>query len=316
MAELNEKPFVIAVVGPTASGKTGLGIRLAKLFDGEIVSVDSMQIYRGMDIATAKPDMDEMQGVPHHMIGVIDPSESFNVAEYVKMATDCIGDILNRGKLPIMVGGTGLYVDSVLDGIDYGEFDIDEARRDELEKIFKNDGGEILLKELEKYDQKLAKSLHANDSARIIRGILVYESTGITLTEHKRRSRENGSPYNYCIIGLGCENRQFLYDKINKRVDIMLEKGLLNETRAFYGMDLSRTSKAAIGYKELYPYISGEKSLDECIDKLKQETRRYAKRQLTWFRRNGKINWINIDNTTSFDEVVQIASAIIKRYGV
>lgn len=306
-----KKPIVVAVVGPTASGKTKLGIELGKLYDGEIVSGDSMQIYRGMDIATAKPTVEEMQGIPHHLIGFLEPSTSFNVAQYKKMATEVIDDILKRGKLPIIVGGTGLYIDSVLDGVSYGEFDVDEGRKRQLEQIGKDEGGQILLDLLMEYDSELGMSLHSNDLSRIIRGILVYEATGKTLTWHKKNSKLGGRPYSDCIIGLEFEDRSFLYDRINKRVDIMFELGLEREAREFFGRDLSRTAKGAIGYKELYPYFTGEKSIEECIEKLKQETRRYAKRQMTWFRRRDDINFINIDNATDFDEVVQRSSYII-----
>lgn len=309
-----KKPCVIAVVGPTASGKTGLGVELAKLFDGEIVSADSMQIYKGMDIATAKPSHGEMQGIPHHLMSVIDYSDTFNVAEYVSMAKETIDNILKRNKLPIIVGGTGLYIDSVLDGVSYGEFDIDNARKQELEQSAKTDGGECLLELLSKYDEELAKKLHPNDYSRIIRGILVYESTGVTLTQHKAMSKLGGRPYDDLIIGLWCDDREFLYERINRRVDQMIDMGLVQEAREFFEKDLSRTARAAIGHKELYPFFLGEKNLEDCIQNLKQETRRYAKRQMTWFRRNDKINFINIDKATSFDEVVQRSSYIIRMH--
>ncbi len=307
-----KKPLVIVVVGPTASGKTSLSIELAKHLDGEIVSADSMQIYRDMDIATAKPDTEEMQGIPHHLIGFLSVGESFSVAKYKDMALEVIADILKRGKQPILVGGTGLYVDTLTNNtafLDYEQSDI----RQKLEARCESEGIEALYAELKKIDPFTADKLHINDTKRIIRALEVYYSTGKTMSHQRELSHLDESEYDWCIIGINAENRQILYDRINKRVDIMCEKGLLNEAEEFFSLECSKTAKQAIGYKELKPYLDGLISLEDALDKLKMETRRYAKRQLTWFRKNDKINWLFIDKLTD-EELIAEAVEIINTY--
>lgn len=281
-----EKIKVVAVVGPTASGKTGLAIEIAKEFGGEVVSADSMQIYKGMDIATAKPTKEEMQGIPHHLIDFVDPSETYSVAQYVEDAKKCIADIVSRGKLPVIAGGTGLYVDSLLNGIDFGEVPDNAEMRQKLKDRMENEGSTVLLEELRGIDPETASQLHENNRGRIIRALEVYYLTGETISQQKIRSRLAGSDYDALYICIEYNDRQKLYDRIEKRVDMMVEAGLLSEAEKYVSLSEQTTAKQAIGYKELKPWFLNEYSLEECLDNLKKETRHYAKRQLTWFRRN------------------------------
>lgn len=295
---MDNKTRLIAIVGATASGKTSLSIELAKKYNGEIVSADSMQIYKGMDIATAKPTKEEMQGIPHHLIDFLSPTENFSVSEYVTLAKGAIDDITQRGKLPILCGGTGLYVRSLVENVKFSEEKTDEKLREELNERYKKEGGEILLKELAEFDEETAKTLHPNNGKRIIRAIEIYRTTGITMAQHIKNSKNEPSPYDLTAIGITYADRQKLYDRINLRVDIMMKNGLLKEAEDFYSRYNSNTASAAIGYKELKPYLDGEVTLETAVEKLKQETRHYAKRQLTWFRRDEYINWIEADKCT------------------
>lgn len=307
--EMN-KPLVVVVLGPTASGKTSLGIEIAERFDGEIVSADSMQIYENMDVATAKPTPQEQSRVKHHLVGFVPMGEKFSVAKYKEKAIQVIDDILSKGKLPVVVGGTGLYIDTLINNtefFDYQESDI----RTKLEERCRKDGIEALFKELYEIDPVAAERLHINDTKRIIRALEVYYSTGKTISEQDKLSHENESKYHFCIIGLNAKDRQYLYDRINLRVDLMLESGLLEETKVFFDSDVSATAAQAIGYKELKPFIDSLVTLDEAIEKLKMESRRYAKRQLTWFRRNSSINWLYIDELSS-QELIDTACRIIE----
>lgn len=311
-----QKIPLVAVVGPTASGKTSLGIELAKKYDGEIISADSMQIYKHMDIATAKPTVDEMQGIPHHLIGFLPPDVPFSVAEYTALAKDKIEDVHSRGKLPIIVGGTGLYVSSLLNNIQFSQSSSDEALREELSDIADKKGADALLEMLAEFDPDSAKRLSEQKNVkRIIRAIEIYKTTGITMTESLESSKIADEPYKAVRIGLRAEDRQFLYDRINKRVDIMLKGGLLEETRKIMDLNLGKTAKMAIGYKELIPYFEGDISLDAAVEKLKMETRRYAKRQLTWFRRDEKISWIDIDKLSNCD-IIRAACDIVEGSGI
>lgn len=285
---------VLAVVGPTASGKTALAVELAKRLGGEIVSADSMQIYKGMDIASAKPTEAEKQGIPHHMMDFLPPETPYSVAEYVKAARACILEIHKRQKLPILVGGTGLYVDSLLTGTQFIETETDFDLRARLETEFDALGGEKMLEKLAAFDRDTAARLHPNNRKRIIRAFEVYTLTGKTMTEALAASREKPSPFTPCYIGIAYENREILYDRINRRVDIMLENGLLAEARAFF-QGTPDTAAQAIGYKELKPYLDSVLSLDEAVENLKRATRNYAKRQITWFKRNPQIHWIYAD---------------------
>lgn len=301
---------VIVVLGPTASGKTALAIELAKVYDGEIVSADSMQIYKGMDIATAKPTAQEMSEVPHHLIGFVDPDKRFSVAEYVETAKNVIFDIHSRGKLPIICGGTGLYINSLIDNIKFDDTSEDFELRDKYLKIAKEKGNHYLWEMLNSVDERAALGIHENNVIRVIRALEVYEKSGKTISEAKDISRAEPSPFEPFFIGLNFSDRQMLYDRINERVDKMVECGLINEVRQAYKEDRSmKTAHQAIGYKELIPYFEGESDLETCLDKIKQETRRYAKRQLTWFRRDTRINWINCDE---FGDIKKISEKIQK----
>ena len=292
---MNKIP-VIAVVGPTASGKTSLSIEIAKYFGGQVVSADSMQIYEKMNIATAKPTVDEMQGIKHHLIGFQPTDKKFSVAEYVNLANECIEKIHNEGDIPVVAGGTGLYVDSLLQNIQFSKEESNEEIRNELTELFDEKGAEYMLNLLREIDPETAERLHLRDKSRIIRALEIYKVTGKTMTEQKILSREEESPYDVLYIGINYRDRNVLYDRINLRVDIMLENGLLEEAKDFYNTSSDTTSCQAIGYKELAPYFKGELTLEECVEKLKQETRHYAKRQLTWFRKNENINWIYPDD--------------------
>lgn len=295
---------VIVVLGPTASGKTALSIELAKVYNGEIVSADSMQIYKGMDIATAKPTKEEMSNVPHHLIGFVDPDKRFSVAEYVETAKKVIFDVSSRGKMPIICGGTGLYINSLIDNIKFDDTSEDFKLREKYQRIAKENGNHYLWEKLRSVDEKAALGIHENNVTRVIRALEVYELSGKTISEAKDISRAEPSPFDAYFIGLNFSDRQMLYEKINKRVDKMIEIGLIEETKQAYSRNYSmKTAHQAIGYKELIPYFEGESCLEACIDKIKQETRRYAKRQLTWFRRDTRINWINCDEFGSIKKI-------------
>ena len=308
-AEFEKIPLLV-VIGPTASGKTGLAIHLAKKFHGEVVSADSMQIYREMSIGTAKPTPEEMDGVAHHLVDFISVSEEYSVARYVKEAAQCIEDIYRRGKLPILAGGTGLYVNSLIDHLQFTESPKDDALRAELQERMKTEGAEALLADLAEFDPVAAAALHPNIQGRIIRAIEVYRSSGITMTEQVRRSREIPSPYDLCMIGINFEDRQKLYDRIDLRVDKMMQAGLLEETKEFLSRQNGSTAVQAIGYKELAPYLREEISLEEAVENLKRETRRYAKRQLTWFRRDERIHWFQRDAMDEKDFLKNIEKTV------
>ncbi len=304
---------LIAVVGPTASGKTSLAVEICKRVGAEAVSCDSMQIYKGMDIATAKPTVPEMQGIPHHLIGFLSPDEPFSVAKYCDMARSAIFDITSRGKKAVLVGGTGLYYSSLVDNIEFLPEETDFEYREMLKKQAQEHGAQTLLDKLYEVDPEAAKSLHVNNLGRIIRALEIYHTTGKTKTMQNDQSMQTPTPFETTAICLDARDRQFLYDRINKRVDIMLEAGLLKEAKAFFDSPLGKTARQAIGYKELYPYFSGEKTLDECVENLKMQTRRYAKRQLTWFRRDEKMNFLYIDDYANGKELINAACDIIER---
>ena len=310
---MEKKQPLIAVVGPTASGKTAVGIELAKEYNGEVVSADSMQIYKGMDIATAKPDEKEMQGIPHHLISELEPASSFSVAEYVKLAQQKIVDISARGKLPILVGGTGLYVSSLIDNINFDNAITDGSVRRKLTEEAEQIGNEAMLERLRKVDPEAAEKIPAANLVRIIRALEVYEVTGIPFSRHKELNRMQDSRYNACMIGLTYKDRNVLYNRINKRVDIMLEKGLIEECRAVYENEKLGTACQAIGYKEFIPYFDGIKPKEECIDKIKQYSRNYAKRQLTWFRRDERIQWVEIEEDTAFSTIIAECKKIVAK---
>lgn len=309
---MNKIP-VVAVVGPTASGKSDLAVEICRRFGGEAVSADSMQIYKGMDIATAKPTEIEKRGIPHHMMDFLESSEPYSVALYQQAAEKCIADIYSRGKLPVVVGGTGLYIDTLLNNIKLSEESYDGELRRSLLQRAENEGAEVLLDELQKIDPEYAAKLHPNNIKRIVRALEIYKTTGTTPTEQIALSKQE-SPYRACIIGLDAENRQYLYDRIDRRVDIMLELGLEDEAREYLSRSDVQTSAQAIGYKELKPYFDGEISRDEAVENLKRATRRYAKRQLTWFRRNECINWLFIDQYSNKENLVKKAFTVVDEF--
>lgn len=292
---MEQKIRVAVVIGPTASGKTSIAIKLAKRFNGEVVSADSMQIYKYMSIGTAKPTQQEMQGIPHHLIDFVLPSQSFSVADYVKKARSVIEEINQRGALPIIAGGTGLYVSSLLNNIQFHDTCNDYTIRDELYSYCEKNGAESLHNMLRDIDPTAADNIHQNNIPRVIRAIEVYRLTGRTMTQQQQLGRSTPSCYTALKIGLNYRDRQVLYDRINRRVDIMLQNGLLSEAERILSSSYKSTAMQAIGYKELAAYFDGNISLERAVENLKQESRRYAKRQLTWFRRDSEINWFYPD---------------------
>ena len=308
------KPKVLAVVGPTASGKTSLGVELAKKYNGEVVSADSMQIYKGLDIASAKPTVQEMQGIPHHLIDFLDRDISFSVSDYVKLANEKIRDILNRRKLPVIVGGTGLYIDSLLENVKFSDGGSDKEYRAELYRLARENGNEFLYNKLIETDPVAAESIHMNNVVRVVRALEVFHVTGRRFSELKAESRLVESPYDSLVIGLNFHDRQILYDRINMRVDVMVENGLVEEAESLWRESGMKTASNAIGYKELIPYFENRMTLEACIDMIKQETRRYAKRQLTWFRKNTRIKWIFLDEFNKKNEISEKSEKTIENY--
>ena len=319
----NEK--IICVVGPTAAGKSDLALKICKKFDGEIISCDSMQIYRKMDVGTAKPSKDEMLSVKHHMVDIIDIQDTFSVSDYVDMAEECVKEILSGNKLPVFCGGTGLYIDSFVEGIDFGEYEKLPEYRKELEEYAEKNGKEALWQMLFDVDEKSAGNINSANVKRVIRALEVYKATGKPISFWNERAKENAVKKNALYIGVSYEDRSILYDKINKRVDKMMENGLEQEARALFESGLEKTATAgqAIGYKEFYPYFKGEASLEECVERLKINSRHYAKRQLTWFSRNKSIMWLYRDGKdnvekAAFDEIEAFLSGkdqFRRRYG-
>ena len=310
------KPKVLAVCGPTASGKTWLGVELALKLGGEIVSADSMQIYKGMDIASAKPTKAEMKGVPHHLMDFLDRDVTFSAADYVRLAHEKIREILSRGKLPIIVGGTGLYIDSLLNNVSFSEMKSDEEYRKSLYDYAAENGNEALYERLVSADPEAAEQIHMNNLVRVVRALEVIHLTVRKFSDLKIESRLVESPYESVIIGLNAADRSVLYNRINERVDQMVEMGLVKEAKELWKSAPMKTAANAIGYKELIPYFENNMSLSECIDKIKQETRRYAKRQLTWFRRNDSIEWVVIEDFSKKCEIFEKSEKAIAKYGI
>ncbi len=287
------KPKVIIICGPTASGKTALSIELAKTINGEIVSCDSMQIYKDMDIGTAKPTAEEMQGIKHYLLDFIEPDKRYSVAEFKKDAEKAIEQILAKGKIPIVVGGTGLYVDSLIYGIEYQDIPLDEEYRNKLEQIANEKGLEVLYEKAKQIDEQAMKKISPNDKKRIMRVLEIYKTTGKNKTEQEMESRKNEVKYDFKVFAINMD-REVLYDRINKRVDIMIEQGLIEEVKnIIQKYSEFPTAMQGLGYKEVVEYLNGKCSKEEMIEKIKMETRRYAKRQLTWFRKNKQTIWIN-----------------------
>ena len=311
-------PKVVCVVGPTASGKTKMGVALAQRFNGEVVSVDSMQIYRGMTVGTAAPTAEEMEGVPHHMIAVADPNQSWSVARYAAEADECVQDILRRGKLPVLVGGTGLWLDALIRGTDFAEGCQGTATRQALQRRMEAEGAAVLLDELRQIDPEAAAKLHLRDEKRIIRALEVWQETGETITAHDRRTRETPPRYDAVYIGLDFANRQDLRDRIDRRVDKMVEQGLLREVRSLLsaGLPPDATALQAIGYKQFLAVDRGEITESEAVEEVKLRSRQYAKRQLTWLRRNGAIHWLYWEKEPDFPAALQKATEILIAEGV
>ena len=309
---------VLCVVGPTATGKTKMGVALAKRFDGEVVSVDSMQLYRGMTIGTAAPTREEMEGIPHHMVAVADPAESWSAARYVHEADACVQDILRRGKLPVLVGGTGLYLDALIRGTDFAAGSQGTALRQQLQRRARQEGTETLLEELRRIDPAAAQKLHLRDEKRIIRALEVWYETGCTITEHDRQEQQRPPKYDALYIGLDFLDRQDLRDRIDKRVDTMVEQGLLEEVEALLTSGLPRDATAlqAIGYKQFLAVAEGTATRQEAIAEVKLRSRQYAKRQLTWLRRNPDIFWIRWESRPNFPEGLQKATEYLHSRGL
>lgn len=302
-----KKTKIICVVGATASGKTDLAVKLAKAVEGEIISADSMQVYKNMPIATAVATKEEQDGVVHHLVEFLDADQTFSVADFVERAKVLIDEITARGRVPIVAGGTGLFVDSLVKNISFSEVGSNDEIRNELAEK----SNEELYERLLKLDPNAAEDIHPNNRKRVIRALELCMS-GTSKTEQNENSMLVDSPYDALYIGIGYKDRQKLYDRINKRVDLMLEAGLENEARQMLGKQ-GLTARQAIGHKELQPYIDGKITFDEATENLKRETRRYAKRQLTWFRRNENINWLYADEM-SRDELVKKAVDLAKNH--
>ena len=317
-SEVDGVERVICVVGPTASGKTKMGVALAKRFGGEVVSVDSMQIYRGMTIGTAAPTAQETEGVPHHMIGVADPKESWSAARFTAAADACIQDILRRGKRPVLVGGTGLYLDALVRGTDFAAGAQGGAKRRELQQRLAQEGASALLEELRGIDPACAARLHLRDEKRIVRALEVYYETGETITEHDRRSRETPPRYDAAYIGLSFRERQDLRERIDRRVDDMVAQGLLQEVETLLRQGLPRDATAlqAIGYKQFLAVAERRATVEEAIEEVKLRSRQYAKRQLTWLRRNEDIHWILWEKSPDFSAGLQNATDFLLSAGV
>ena len=307
---------ILVITGPTATGKTALGIWLAQHLGGEVVSADAMQVYRGMVIGTAAPTAEECKGVRHHLIGTADPRENYSVGRYVDEASACIDDLLRRGKLPILVGGPNLYIDSLLRGIEFSDFD--PELRETLEADYARLGGEAMLERLQAADPERAALLHPNDKKRILRALEVFALTGETITAHDRASRLAPPRYESCRIALSFEKREDLYARIDARVDGMMKAGLVTEVRGLLdsGVPENCTAMQAIGYKEIASALRGETTLEEAAEQVKQSARRYAKRQLSWLRRDPELHWILWKKKPDLDKASRISTQILEKSGI
>ncbi|MBQ3490324.1 MAG: tRNA (adenosine(37)-N6)-dimethylallyltransferase MiaA [Clostridia bacterium] len=318
---MNSKIPVIAVAGPTASGKSALALRLCHDYNGELISCDSMQIYKGMDIGTAKPSLRERSEIPHHLIDICEPNTDFSAAAFAELATQAIADVYARGKMPILCGGTGLYLDSVLKGVDFGEMDSDPSYRAELLAFAEKEGTQALHDRLTAVDPEAAQAIHPNNVKRVVRALEICRLSGMTKTEWDKKAVKNESPYSACILALDYRNRENLYARIHMRVDEMFATGLEQEVRDLWNagyLSPNTTAGGAIGYKELLGYLRGEMTKKEAADAIKTATRHYAKRQLTWFRRNPDIHWLYPDDERyeDSDQLVSAAHAIIDIHAV
>ena len=312
------RPNILVICGPTASGKTALAVALAQRLNGEVVSADSMQVYRGMDIGTAKPTAEEMGGVPHHMLDVADPWENYSVARYVQDAVPVVDDILERGKLPIIAGGTGLYIDNLVAGREFAPFPADSGLRETLQRRAREEGLPALLTELRQVDPEAADRLHPNDEKRILRALEVYQATGKTITQHDRESRAIPDRYAPLTIALNFRERPWLWERIDRRVDQMMAQGLEGEVRGLLAQGIPSTCTAmqAIGYKELAAAILTGRPVREGAEEVKLRSRQYAKRQLTWFRRNKEAHWIVWEREPDFSAAVQDSTRLVHASGL
>lgn len=310
-----KQPLII-LTGPTAVGKTSLSIRLAKALNGEIISADSMQIYKYMDIGTAKIKTEEMQGIKHHLIDELMPDDEFNVVRFQKMAKEALKDIDQRGKIPIVVGGTGFYIQALLNDIDFSEMEINTKYRDELNAIANEKGPEYLHNMLKNVDLVSANKIHANNVKRIIRALEFFKETGTPISEHNEEQAAKQSPYNFLYLVLN-QDRKILYDRIDSRVDQMITEGLVNEVEHLLSMGYSKelVSMQGLGYKEIIPYLEGETTLEDAVYILKRDTRHFAKRQLTWFRREKSVTFIDKQNENDDDKILEHILEILKERG-
>lgn len=313
----NTSNKLIVLTGPTAVGKTELSIKLAKEINGEIISADSIQVYKGFDIGSAKITTKEMEGIKHHLIDVLDPRESFNIATFKQMAKEAVDDIQNRGAVPIVTGGTGFYIQALLYDIDFSENE-DDGYRKELEDLLKDRGEQYLHNMLREIDPKSAEVIHYNNSKRVIRALEYYHQTGEKISTHNERERMKESPYNFAYFVLNC-SRELLYERIEKRIDIMINQGLVDEVKHLvdeYNLTPDMVSMQGLGYKEIFSYLNGDITLDEAIYILKRDTRHFAKRQLTWFKRERDVIWVDKDILTSTDMQLEFIKNILSNKNI
>lgn len=311
MDALCDRPRVVAIGGPTATGKTALSLALAQRFGGEIINADSMQVYRQLSVGTAKPTAEERAQAPHHLLDFLPPEQPYSVADFTAAAADLIGQITARGRLPLVVGGTGLYITSLLNGVRFAPEDTDPALRRRLQQQAETQGAEVLYARLQAVDPAYAAKVHPHNLPRVIRALELYESTGRTMSEQQRQSRPAAAPYRSLCLCLTCRDRAVLYRRIDQRVDKMLREGLLPEAELVWqNRERYRTAAQAIGYKEFFPYFEGKEPLDTCVNRLKQATRQYAKRQLTWFRHQNEAQWLYLDE----EDVVQKAVEQVEHF--
>lgn len=301
---MEERKRIIVICGPTASGKTGLSLVLAKRFNGEIISADSMQVYKKLDVGTAKATKEEQSVAKHHLVDFLEPNEPYNVEIFTRLAKEKIDEITTNGKVPIIAGGTGLYIESLVNGITFTDQPEDKTVRETLEKQLNEYGKEFMYNKLVEIDPEYAAGVHPNNAVRVIRALEIYYTTGVTMTQQIAASKPAEKPYDVLFLATGFNDRAKLYENIEKRVDIMVDSGVVEEAEYVYkNKDIFINSAAAIGYKEFFPYFDGEQTLQECVDELKKASRHYAKRQLTWFNRMKDINWLYVDGDTDYKNI-------------
>lgn len=315
-SKMNKRPLII-LTGPTAVGKTALSIKLAKAVNGQMISADSMQVYRHMDIGTAKIKPEEMQGIPHYLIDVLEPEEDFNVVRFQHMAKEALAKIYAEGGIPIVVGGTGFYIQALLYDIDFEENDEDTTYRQELQQLADAKGAEYLHEMLKQVDPESALTIHANNVKRVIRALEFHHQTGLPISAHNEEQRQKESPYHFLYFVLN-DNRQILYDRIDKRIDIMLEQGLVDEVKGLVasGCKGDMVSMQGLGYKEILNYLEGNCTLEEAVYILKRDTRHFAKRQLTWFKREREVIWLNRPDFQDDDAILAYALELIRKEGI